>query len=83
MTAAYGEVVTLRVRIRATFDITNSSPVERRRIPVLLVASDNTAFAADTFRRVEMKTVLLAVFETPRGEQFAAGATQFERVTWV
>src|SRR5262245_24506774 len=48
------------VRKKPAFDLAHTPPVDRGRVAVLFVASDDTAFAADAFAHVEVKSVLLA-----------------------
>jgi hypothetical protein len=59
MVAAHGKVEALGERVSATLDFAYSSPVNRKRIAVLLCAGDFAAAAADTLRHVEVKAVLL------------------------
>jgi hypothetical protein len=54
----------LRVGIPAALNLSNPSPVDLCGIPVLLVASHHTAFAADALGHVEVKSVLLTFFES-------------------
>jgi hypothetical protein len=50
----------LRIRIPATFDFSDATPIDVRGISVLLVASHNATFASDALSHVEVKAVLLA-----------------------
>ena len=50
----------LGIRVVAAFDFADAPPVEFRGIPVLLIAGDDTAFAADALRHIEVETVLFA-----------------------
>jgi hypothetical protein len=59
MIAAHGKIPATGVGIVAAFDFADPPPVEIARIPVLLVTRNDTALAADTFRHVEMETILL------------------------
>jgi hypothetical protein len=45
--------------IRSAFDLTDSAPVNIRRISVLLVAGDFAAVAPDALRHVEVESILL------------------------
>ena len=60
MVAAHGKVQSLRVGIPATFDFADAAPIDVRGISVLFVAGDDTAFAADALRHVEVKAILFA-----------------------
>jgi len=67
MIATHRKMEALCVGIPAAFDFSDTPPIDIRRIAILLVAGDDTALTADTFRHVEMKAVLLAESEgTPR-----------------
>lgn len=57
--AAHGKVGTPCVRIRATIDFPNASPMNIRRVAVLLIAGHDAALAADAFCHVEVKAILL------------------------
>ena len=48
------------VRIPSAFDLLDASPVDRGRIPVLLVAGHDATLAADAAAHVEVKPVLLS-----------------------
>ena len=58
--AAHGKIRTVCIRVPAAFDLPDSSPIDIRRIAVLLVASNDAALAADAFGHVKVKAVLLA-----------------------
>jgi hypothetical protein len=60
MVAAHRKIEALGEGIRATLDLSDSPPVDLERVTVLLGARDLAAAAADAFRHVEMKPVLLA-----------------------
>jgi hypothetical protein len=49
----------MRVRIYSAFDLADTSPENVRWIAILFVASDDTAFASNALRHVEMKAILL------------------------
>ncbi len=58
--AAHRKIRTLAIGVPAPFNLPDSSPINVRRIAILLVASHNTTLATDTFGHVEMEAVLLA-----------------------
>src|SRR4030095_6271036 len=58
--AAHGQVQPLRIGVPSAFDFADATPIDLSGISVLLVASDDTAFTANTLRHVEVKAVLLA-----------------------
>lgn len=60
MIATHRQMQPLRVRIPATFNFADASPIDVRGISVLLVASNDATLAADTLRHIKMKAVLLA-----------------------
>src|SRR3989442_8065236 len=53
--AAHRESPLLHIRVHAAFDLANPAPVDVRGIPILLVAGDHSAFAADTLPHVEIE----------------------------
>src|SRR5579863_3247824 len=63
MVTAHRQMQPLGVRIPAAFNLTDSPPIDVRGIPVLLVASDDAALAANTLCHVEMKPVLFSNFQ--------------------
>jgi len=71
--AAHRKMKPLRVRIESTFDFANAPPIDVSRISVLLIAGDNAAFAANTLRHIEVKTILLAWLERPLRNQGNCG----------
>jgi len=50
----------LRVRVPATLNFADASPINVGGISVLLVTRDDATLAADTLRHVKVKAVLLA-----------------------
>jgi hypothetical protein len=56
---AHGQVVALGVGINAALNLPDASPMNVCRVAVLLIAGDLTGAAPDTFRHVEVETVLL------------------------
>jgi hypothetical protein len=56
---AHGQVVALGVGINAALNLPDASPMNVRRVTVLLVAGDFTGAASNAFRHVEVETVLL------------------------
>ena len=63
MVAAHRQMQPLRVGVPSAFNFTNAPPVDGSGISVLLVASDDATLAADAFRHVKVKAVLLAEFQ--------------------
>jgi hypothetical protein len=63
-------------RICASLDLSYAPPKNVCRITVLLVACDYAAFAADAFRHVEMKSVLLARGRNPQRYRRRTGSTE-------
>jgi hypothetical protein len=59
MIAAHGEVMPLRERIAAAFDLADSAPENVGGVSILLVAGHYTTFAADAFFHIEVEAVLL------------------------
>lgn len=59
MIAAHGEIVALRRRIYATFDLAYASPQDVGGIAILFVARHDAALTANALRHVEMEAVLL------------------------
>jgi hypothetical protein len=56
------------VGIPPTFDFADASPVDRRRIAILLVARHDAALAADALAHVEVEAVLLSRSRRANGE---------------
>jgi len=63
--ATHGQVEPLGIGIPSAFDFADATPIDLGGISVLLVASDDTTFTADTLRHVEVKAVLLAGGQLP------------------
>ena len=57
----------LRVRIPAAFNFADAPPIDVCRIAVLLVARDDATLAADAFRHVKVKAILLADLQSALG----------------
>jgi len=60
MVATHRQMQTLRVRVPATLNFADASPIDVRGISVLLVASNHATLATDTLRHIKVKAVLLA-----------------------
>jgi hypothetical protein len=60
MIAAHRQKEPLRIRINSAFEFSYATPLQVRRIIVLLVAGYLTAVAADAARHVEVESILLA-----------------------
>ena len=67
MIATHRQMQTLRVRVPATFNFADASPIDVRGISVLFVASDDATLAADALRHIKVKTVLLADLQSALG----------------
>lgn len=61
--APHGEIASLRVRPRATFNLTKAPPVDLGRIAVLFIAGDLAGPASDAFGHVEVESILLTYFQ--------------------
>src|SRR5688500_44265 len=78
--AAHRKVGAGGVGKEPALDVADPPPVDRRRIPVLLVAGDDAALAADALLHVEVKAVLLAGLECARRHSaFAASQRRRDR----
>ena len=76
MVAAHRKIVAVRFGYTA-FNLADATPENIRGISVLFVAGHDTAFAADAFRHVEMKAILLA--RSRRARQLSLCADTAER----
>jgi hypothetical protein len=65
--AAHRQVQAMRIGIPSAFDLSHPSPIDVRRISVLLVAGYNAALATDALRHIKVKAVLLAGFRKTLG----------------
>src|SRR5579862_594719 len=66
--ATHRQVQAMSIRIPTTLNLSNSTPVDVRRVAVLLVAGHNATLATDALRHVEVKTILLARFRRASGD---------------
>jgi D-aminopeptidase len=80
--APHRQVRAVHRRKPAALNLTNTPPVDRRRVGVLFVAGDDAALAADALRHVHMKTVLLALCGRAIGHPSAVARSWLEQSQW-